>query len=187
MLLGLLAVAAVAGCTRSVTGTPAVAPPHSFPVAAPPEHTGTPVPKPTAAATALQADVLPDECLLDAAQLAALLGRPVRPPEQSVVHRGDGSRSSSCFVTSADGTPLAAINVYRVRAGTPEEFVRAAAAGGRALRGAGSAAAVLDTTVGPTLQVADTRFVVTVAVQGRPPDDAAWRAAARAALARLPP
>jgi hypothetical protein len=136
----------------------------------------------------LEPDVLPDECLLDAPQLAALLGRPVRPPEQSVVRRDDGSRSSSCYVAPSEGapTPLAAINVYRVRAGTPRDFVRAAAAGGRALTGAGEAAAVLDTAVGPTLQVAGARFLVTLVVQGREPRDDAWRAAARAALARLP-
>jgi hypothetical protein len=45
---------------------------------------------------------------------------------------------------------------------------------------------VLDTAAGPTLQVASARFLVTVVVQGREPDDAAWRGAARAALARLP-
>jgi hypothetical protein len=50
----------------------------------------------------------------------------------------------------------------------------------------GRAAVVLDTAAGPTLQVAGGRFLVTVVVQGREPDDAAWRAAARAALARLP-
>ena len=132
--------------------------------------------------------MLADECLLDARQLAALLGRPVRAPAQSVVRRDDGSRSSSCYVAPAEGDPApsAAINVYRVRTGTPAQFVSAGAPGGRRLTGIGEAAAVLDTVAGPTLQVASARFVVTVAVQGREPGDAAWRAAARAALARLP-
>jgi hypothetical protein len=131
--------------------------------------------------------VLADECLLDAAQLTALLGRPVRAPEQSVVRRDDGSHSASCYAAPVQGSgPLAAVNVYRVRVGTPAAFVRAAAAGGRALAGAGTAAAVLDTAAGPTLQVAGRRFLVTVAVAGHEPDDAAWRRAARAALARLP-
>jgi hypothetical protein len=145
-------------------------------------------------AAALEPDVLADECLLDPDQLAALLGRGVRPPEQSVVRRDDGSRSTSCYVTpngggngdaagDADG-PLAAINVYRVRTGTPAAFVRAA--GGRLLPGTGPVVAVLDTAAGSTLQVAGRRFLVTLAVQGPEPDDRAWRAAARAALARLP-
>ena len=60
------------------------------------------------------------------------------------------------------------------------------AAGGRALAGAGAAAAMLDTPGGPTLQVAGTRFVVTLVVQGRTPADGAWRTAARQAVARLP-
>ncbi|MDT7579486.1 MAG: hypothetical protein QOK35_750, partial [Pseudonocardiales bacterium] len=68
----------------------------------------------------------------------------------------------------------------------PAQFVSARAPGGRLLAGIGEAAAVLDTVAGPTLQVASSRFVVTVAVQDREPDDTAWRAAARAALARLP-
>ena len=140
---------------------------------------------PTPARTpALETDVLADECLLDAAQLGALLGRPVRV-EQSVVRRDDGTRSTSCHAGAAKGKPAppAAINVYRVRTGTPAEFVRGA--GGRALGGAGEAATLLETAAGPTLQVAGPAFLVTLAVQGRAPDEA-WRAAARAALARLP-
>ncbi len=129
--------------------------------------------------------MLADECLLDAAQLGALLGRPVRV-EQSVVRRDDGTRSTSCYAGAVEGkpAPLAAINVYRVRSGTPSEFVRAA--GGRALGGAGEAATLLETAAGPTLQVAGPAFLVTLVVQGRSPPDEAWRAAARAALARLP-
>ena len=141
---------------------------------------------PTRARTpALESDVLADECLLDAAQLGALLGRPVRV-EQSVVRRDDGTRSTSCYAGAVEGkpAPLAAINVYRVRSGTPSEFVRAA--GGRALGGAGEAATLLETAAGPTLQVAGPAFLVTLVVQGRSPPDEAWRAAARAALARLP-
>ena len=58
-------------------------------------------------------------------------------PSSAAVRRADGTRSTSCYAGAADGppAPLAAINVYRVRAGTPAEFVRAA--GGRALPGAG--------------------------------------------------
>ncbi len=132
--------------------------------------------------------MLADECLLDPAQLTALLGTPVRAPEQTVVRRDDGSRSSACSVTAeGDPAPLAAINVYRVRTGTAEQFVRAGA-GGRAVGvgRAGRAAVVIDTAAGPTLQVAGARFLVTVVVHGRAPADDAWRAAARAALSRLP-
>lgn len=190
LLLGILVAVGGAGCTRAVPGTPAVAAPHAFPVTPAPA-TGSVTAGSTSAPTraaALEPDVLTDECLLDAAQFGALLGRSVRPPEQSTVHRDDGSRGSSCYVTPAAGpTPLAALNVYRVRAGTPAEFVRAAAAGGRALTGLGEAAAVLDTAAGPTLQAAGVRYLVTIVVQGRDPGDDAWRAAGRTALARLPP
>ncbi len=201
LLVGLLATAGAVGCTRAVAGAPAAAPPHAFPVTAPPVRApAPPVPAPAPPVTAtppsapptgpsgLEADVLADECLLDTRRLAALLGGPVRPPEQGLVRRDDGSRSSACYAaaTAADGAPApsAAINVYRVRAGPPARFVRAA--GGRALTGAGAAAAVLDTPAGPSLQVAGPRYLVSITVQGREPDDAAWRAAARAALARLP-
>ncbi len=129
--------------------------------------------------------MLADECLLDSAQLGALLDRPVRAA-QSVVRRADGTRSTSCHAGVVDGPPgpVAAINVYRVRSGTPAEFVRAS--GGRELAGAGGAATLLETVSGPTLQVAGPALLVTLVVQGRSPPDEAWRAAARAALARLP-
>jgi len=192
----------VAGCTRVVAGTPAAAPLHAFPVTptatsgsarvgpAAPAEAGTPASVADAESSpgpaALAPDVLADECLLDAAQFGALLDRPVRA-ENEAVHRLDGTRSTSCYAGAADGPrePLAAINVYRVRAGTPAEAVRAA--GGRSLPGLGEAATLLQTAAGPTLQVASPRFLVTLLVQGRSPPDDAWRAAARAALARLPP
>ena len=193
VLIGLLMV--VSACSRAVPGTPSTAPDS----AAMPPSAGSPAggtavgsavvsasASPTRVRTpALTSDVLTDECLLDAAQLGALLGRPVRV-EQSVVRRDDGTRSTSCYAGAVDGkpAPLAAINVYRVRSGTPTEFVRAA--GGRALSGAGEAATLLETAAGPTLQVAGQAFLVTLVVQGRSPPDDAWRAAARAALARLP-
>ncbi len=197
-LIGLLMV--VSACSRAVPGTPSTAPGS----AAGPPRADSPAgstavgsavvgsavvsasASPTRARTpAVETDVLADECLLDAAQLGALLGRPVRV-EQSVVRRDDGTRSTSCYAAAVEGrpAPLAAINVYRVRSGTPSEFVRAA--GGRALGGAGEAATLLETAAGPTLQVAGPAFLVTLVVQGRSPPDDAWRAAARAALARLP-
>jgi hypothetical protein len=187
-----------AGCSRTVEGTAraapvaagAPAPGQTAPPAAAATGSAVAVSAPTrrTAAVELQSDVLPDECLLDAEELRALLGRAVRAPEQTVVDRDDGSRSSSCYANAAEGypTPLAAINVYRVRSGTPAEFVRAAAPAGRALGGVGEAAALLDTAAGPTLQVAGRAHLVTVVVLGRGPDDDAWRAAGTAALARLP-
>jgi len=190
-LIGLLMV--VFGCSRAVPGTPSTVPgsaavPQSAESPAGGTAAGSAIVSASASPTrapALQSDVLADECLLDAPQLGALLGRPVRV-EQSVVRRGDGTRSTSCYATAVDGrpAPLAAINVYRVRSGTPTEFVRAA--GGRALTGAGEAATLQETAAGPTLQVAGPAFLVTLVVQGRSPPDDAWRAAARAALARLP-
>jgi hypothetical protein len=198
LFLALLAVLP-GGCTRTVIGTPVAVPPVAPTTV--PDSVGAGAsterpPAPTAGVEAtspsgrtpapgmLQPDVLADECLLDTAQMTALLGSPMRPPEQSMIQRDDGSRGSSCFTGPAGGAagPMAAVNVYRVRTGTPAQFVRAA--GGRPLRGV--TATVLDTAAGPTLQVGGARFLVTVAVQGREPDDAAWRAAARAVLARLP-
>ena len=107
------------------------------------------------------------------------------PPSPSRLNRGY-NRAPRGAPGALDGppTPLAALNVYRVRSGTPAEFVRAG--GGRALQGAGEAATLLETAGGPTMQVAGRSFLVTLVVQGRSPPDAAWRAAARAALARLP-
>ena len=186
-VLGLLVV--LSACSRAVAGSPSAAPaPTAFPSAFPTASAGADTPATTARARApaLDSDVLADECLLDAAQLGALLDRPVRA-ENAAVRRADGTRSTSCYAGAADGPqePLAAINVYRVRAGTPAEVV--GAAGGRALPGLGEAATLLETAAGPTLQVASPRFLVTLLVQGRSPPDDAWRAAARAALARLPP
>ena len=103
---------------------------------------GTPATTARARAPALDTDVLADECLLDAAQFGALLDRPVRPRTRRCAAL-DGTRSTSCYAGATDGPrePLAAINVYRVRAGTPAEAVRAA--GGRSLPGLGEAATLL--------------------------------------------
>lgn len=179
MILGLLLAVVAAGCSRPVAGIPAVAPATAAsPTAG--------APPPSTRAIALVPDVLADECLLDAVEFEALLGRPVRSPQQSVVRRDDGSQSSSCTAGAANAPrrPIGAINVYRVRSGNAAEFLRGA--GGRALPGAGEAAAVLDTASGPTLQVARGPFLVTLLVTGRGPSDDAWRAAALAALTRLP-
>ncbi|MDN5751521.1 MAG: hypothetical protein L0H64_23985, partial [Pseudonocardia sp.] len=136
----------------------------------------------------LAADVLDDECLLDAIGFSSLLGQPVLPPEQVEVPRGDGS-SSSCVADSARGSPepLAAVNVYEPRSGTPAEFVRGGPPQGRReLLGVGGAAVLVDTAPGVTLQLAAPRHVVTIAVLDGAPSDDSWRAAAATALAGLP-
>jgi hypothetical protein len=155
-----------AGCTTVVTGAAAAA--------AAPRIDG------------LAADVLTDECLLTAAELGELVDLPVQPPEQGAVDRGDGSRSAACVVT-AGAEPVALVNVYGVRAGAPADYVRAAgAAGRRELTGVGAGAAVMGTAAGPTLQLAGERYLVTILVSGSVPSDEEWRAAAEAALSRLP-
>lgn len=134
----------------------------------------------------LEADVLPDECLLTAVELGELVGEPVQPPEQGTVERGDGSVSASCVAT-AGSEPVALVNVYAVRSGTPADYVRAGGGSGRrALPGVGEAAVVIGTAAGPTLQLAGERYLVTILVSGRAPSDPRWRAAAEAALSRLP-
>jgi hypothetical protein len=188
-----LAVAALpfaAGCTSVVTGDAAPAPPTVPAGTAPREPSGPPsLPPPGAPLgprAGLDADALADECLLNASEFGALVGGPVRPPEQGTVERGDGTRSSSCVAT-AGNEPVAMINVYTVRAGTPADYVRAGgSAGRRELPGVGDAAVLIDTQTGPTLQLASPRYLMTILVSGRTPPDEAWRAAALAALDRLP-
>lgn len=193
-VLGILVVAAVAsGCATVVTGTGRAAP---EPVVDAPTTSVAPTtdPAPTGAAPppgprpALAADVLADECLLDALGFSDLLGVPVLPPRQAEVRRDDGSVGSSCVATSARGPadPLASVNVYEPRDATPAEFVRSAPAQGTTeLAGVGEAAALLDTAPGVTLQLAGTRFVVTISVSDGAPSHEAWRAAATAVLAAL--
>ncbi|MDN5929723.1 MAG: hypothetical protein L0I24_01415 [Pseudonocardia sp.] len=182
----LLMLLLAAGCTSAVPGTGRA----NGPVAvtgspAAPESTTAP---PPGSQSALAADVLPDECLLDALGFSALLGEPVLPPEQVEVVRGDGSSTSSCFANSARGAPdpLAAVNVYEPRDGSPTDFVRSAAPQGRReLTGVGGAASLVDTASGVTLQLATARYLVTIAVLDGTPSDDAWRAAATAALDAL--
>ena len=126
---------AAAGCTSVVTGSAAAAPPTvTAETSVAPEPTIPPRPPPSTAPlgarTGLDADPFPDECLLDASELSALVGGPVRPPEQGTVRRSDGTRSSSCVAT-AGYDPVAMINVYTVRAGTPADYVRAGGSAGR--------------------------------------------------------
>ena len=134
----------------------------------------------------LVADVLSDECLLTAAESGELVDVPVGPPAQGTVDRGDGSRGAACVVT-AGSEPVALVNVYAVRSGSPSDYVRAAGVGGRReLPGVGAGAAVIGTAAGPTLQLAGERYLVTILVSGSVPSDEEWRAAAEAALSRIP-
>jgi hypothetical protein len=177
---------ATAGCTVAVPGHGASAPPAAAaPLAGTPPAPTAP-PPPAGPRSGLDVDSLPDECLLNAAEFGDLVGVVVRPPAQGSVQRDDGPRSSSCVATS--GTePLAMINVYGMRSGTPADYVRTGPAGRRDLPGVGEAAIVIDTATGPTLQLASPRYLVTILVTGRVPSDDAWRTAAAAALSRLPP
>ncbi|WP_224387894.1 hypothetical protein [Pseudonocardia sp. ICBG1293] len=139
--------------------------------------------RPAAAAAPLTADVLDDECLLDAASLTGLLGGPpVAPAANAVVTRADGTRTRACFAL-ADGVTVS-VNAYTTNRGTPGGYVAAARHGTAVTRlPAGTSATVLDTVAGPTLQLATTRYLLTVAVAGRTPTPEQWRAAAVAVAA----
>jgi hypothetical protein len=187
---------AAAGCTSVVPGvgtaaapTVSAGPTVSAEAPPPPTRTSAPVPPPGSLPgprAGLDADPIADECLLNASEFGELVGGPVRQPEQGTIERGDGSRSSSCVATTGRD-PVAMINVYTVRTGTPADYVRAGgSAGRRELPGVGDAAVVIDTHTGPTLQLASPRYLVTILVSDRPPSDDAWRTAAIAALSRLP-
>lgn len=178
----LLACAVATGCTTVVPGSGSAA----LPGAAPAPATAPPTAGvPAGPRSGLQADVVADECLLNASEFGALVGTAVRPPEQGTVRRADGSESSSCVATSGS-EPVAMVNVYAVRSGTPADYVRAGgSAGRRDLPGVGEAAVVIDTQSGPTLQLAGPRHLVTITVSGRTPTEDAWRTAATAALSRL--
>ena len=161
----------VSGCSASVAGTPSAAT-LATPAAGPGSRSG------------LEADPIADECLIDTSQVGALVGFAVQPPAESTLRRPDGSVGRSC-VAGAGAEPVVLVNVYRTRTGTPAEYV-AAGPKGRPLTGAGEAAAVFETPAGPTLQVASRAYLVTILVARGTPSDDTWRAAAVAALRRLP-
>jgi hypothetical protein len=90
-------------------------------------------------------------------------------------------------VVTSDAEPVALVNVYAVRSGTPGDYVRATgAAARRELPGVGAGATVIGTAAGPALQLAGGTYLVTILVSGSVPTDEEWRAAAGAALTRLP-
>lgn len=178
-----LTIGLATGCVQGVAGVGVPVPATTTPADSPDP------PIVSGPRSALNGDVIADECLLDAGQLAELVGEPVLVPAQATVDRGDGSSGSACYVDAVTRSPaeVVAINVYVPRKGTPADFIRAGAAGGRReLDGVGEAAALVDIGAGTTLQLAGTRYLVTITVLGDEPPDDAWRAAATAALARLP-
>jgi hypothetical protein len=183
LAVGALPLAGTA-CTTVVPGSATAAPAPGQGDSSRPDALDPPA-VPAGPRSGLDVDVLPDECLLNAAEIGDLVSVAVQPPEQGTVDRSDGSRSASCVAT-AGADPVAMINVYAVRSGTSADYVRAGGtAGRRDLPGVGEAAVVVDTATGPTLQLASPRYLVTILVAGRTPSDDAWRAAAEAALSRL--
>jgi hypothetical protein len=163
----------------------------------------SPAPTTTAATTtpadaggALPGDLTPnvveDECLLSAAEFAALTGRAAVRAENTELAGGGGRRS--CFYTpeGADD-PAARIDVYASASLPPPELVaRIAANGGRALPGVGRGAALVSGQGGAVeLVVASATLltVLTVLPSGAvaAPPDAAWVAAGNAMAAHLTP
>jgi len=162
----LVAVLVLGGCAVSVPGR-AVPEPAAVASSAPPAASRSPT---------LVADVLADECLLDADGFALLLEAPVEPP-------ATGGEPRACTTAATRGTPraLASVNVYGVRDGSPVDLLRS----GRELVGVGDAARVVETVGGPTLQIAAGEHLVTIAVAEREPDDGRWAEAAARAVAAL--
>lgn len=166
----------------STSARPAPRPPAA--PARPPQAPSRPAPSRPVPAAPLTADVVPDECLLDRAGFAALLGVAVAEPANHVVTRPSGTSTRSCFAAAGGGSASAAVNIYRVNAGSPAAFLHTAT-GARPFAGAGDPAVLVDTVGGPTLQLATPRYLVTIAVAGRSPAPDRWRAAGRAAVTAL--
>jgi hypothetical protein len=138
-----------------------------------------------AATASLVADPVGDECVLNAADVQALIGEPADRTAMTSLPAADGHSDRGCVAFRGENQ-LVLVNVYRVRNGTPADIVRGGpAAGRRLLDGVGEGAAVVDSRVGPTLQVAGHQFLVTVEVAFHNPSDDAWRAAGKAALNRV--
>jgi hypothetical protein len=138
-----------------------------------------------AAPVALVADPVGDECVLNAAQVTALIGEPADRTAMTSIPGADGRSARGCVAFRGENQ-LVLMNVYRVRDAGPADAVRDGPAEGRRfLDGVGEDAAVVDSRVGPILQVAGRRFLVTIAVAGHVPSDDAWRTAGKAALDRV--
>lgn len=138
-----------------------------------------------AAPVALVADPVGDECVLNAAEVQALIGEPADRTAMTSIPQADGSSVRGCVAFRGENQ-LVLMNAYRVRNASPADAVHNGPADGRRfLDGVGEDAAVVDSRVGPILQVAGRRFLVTVAVAGHVPSDDAWRTAGKAALDRV--
>jgi hypothetical protein len=132
----------------------------------------------------LVADPVADECVLNAAEVQALIGAQVDRTAMTSVPGADGRPVRGCVAARGDNQ-LVLMNVYRVRGGTPTDAVRSAdGADRRFLDGVGQAAAIVPARTGPALQVAGKRFLVTLEAGYLNPTDDAWRAAGRTAIDR---
>ncbi len=77
---------ATSGCTETVAGTAAAAPPKvPRSPGIEPSTQVSPTPMPAGPRSALVVDPIADECLLNASEFEALVGGAVRPPEQATV------------------------------------------------------------------------------------------------------
>jgi hypothetical protein len=128
-------------------------------------------------------DPVTDECVLTAAEVQALIGQPVDRTAMTSLPSTDGKSVRGCVAFRGENQ-LVLMNVYGTRDGTPADAVRNGSGTRRALDGVGEAAAVVDSKVGPTLQVAGKKFLVTIEAGFLTPSDDAWRAAGRAAVDR---
>jgi hypothetical protein len=136
-------------------------------------------------AVSLVADPVNDECVLNAAEVQALIGAQVDRTGMTTVPGADGRPVRGCVAARGD-SQLVLMNVYRVRGGTPADAVHSAdGADRRFLDGVGEAAAIVPARTGPALQVAGKRFLVTLEAGYLTPSDDAWRVAGRIAIDRV--
>ena len=140
--------------------------------------------EPGGPAVELVADPVEDECVLTAPEVQGLIEAPVERTVMTSVPGADGRPLPGCVAVEGENQ-LVLMNVYRVSGGSPADAVRRPQDGARPLDGVGEAAALVPARVGPTLQVAGQRFLVTIEVAFRNPSDDAWRAAGAAALDRV--
>jgi hypothetical protein len=137
------------------------------------------------APVALVADPVPDECVLTAAEVQALVGQPVDRTAMTPIPASDEKSVRGCVAFRGENQILL-MNVYRVRGGTPADAVRSAdGADRRFLDGVGEAAVIVPARTGPALQVAGKRYLVTLEAGYLNPTDEAWRVAGRTAIDRV--
>jgi hypothetical protein len=133
----------------------------------------------------LVADPVPDECVLTAAEVQALIGAQVDRTMMTTVPGADGRPLRGCVAARGENQ-LVLMNVYRVRGGTPTDAVHSAdGADRRFLDGVGEAAVIVPARTGPALQVAGKRYLVTLEAGYLNPTDEAWRVAGQTAIDRV--